>query len=92
MPKVTIGVKETENGWCGVSSEGFTTDGWPTREIAIDRIRQHRREVEQGVDPGSGLPVAPMEPLSEFRARWGLEADGKRAVLIGADIIPDEES
>lgn len=89
---VAIGVKETDLGWMGVASTGFTTDGWPTREIAIERIKQHRDEVRAGRDPRTGFPAAPMELLEEFRQRHGLVSDGERAILAdGVELVEDDE-
>lgn len=95
---VQIGVKQTDLGWCGVSSEGYTTDGWPTEEIAIERIKQHKAEVEAGRDPKGNGPAAPMEPLEAFRERHGLipDSDGRRAlkapgVKLVEDVVEDSE-
>lgn len=68
-------------GMCMSRSCRYSTDGWPTHEIAAERIRQHAQETEDGLDEQGGC-VSPMETIEMFRERFGLEArtDG-RAVL-----------
>lgn len=54
---------------CGVpGGPGFASTGWPDREHAVDRGRQH-------FDEHKGLGVA--QELAEFRAERGLGVDAE---------------
>lgn len=76
-----VGVwREDDDTWSGgctsvrcgaVNGDAFTTSGWPTKDSAADRIRQHRDEHEHGTL---------MQPLDEFRRERGLYVTSEGAV------------
>lgn len=72
MANIKVGTFSDGEACAGLCTCGFKTTGWPTEEIAADRISQHKAEHD-----GKGG----MEPLSEFRDRHGLIAQGNLAVL-----------
>lgn len=67
------------DGSCGSDGIGFRSTGWPTKEIAADRLDQHVSEHRTGHVAMS---------LDDFRAKWGLTptADGQRAVVTAKDL------
>jgi hypothetical protein len=80
--KIIIGTfEEPDKTFAGMCSCGYSTRYWPSEKIAAERITQHKVEHETG---------ELMEPLSEFRARNELTADGNRAVFPkGTKVIED---
>ena len=87
---VDVAVLPHEDAFNGMCSCGYTSKGWPTHDIAAERILQHKGEHEGGRGE-DGLPAAPMELLSEFRARHGLVPSGNRAVFpAGAVVVGGE--
>lgn len=66
---------------CGDPSQGFffTSPGWPTREHAEERLREHFAEHKD--------PKATTSELQDFHAKHGLRpaADGLNAELIPLD-------
>lgn len=62
---LVIGPSGTFGGWC---SCGYKTTGWPSEDVAAQRLAQHVNEHDAG---------EPMEPLEDFRDRLGLVPDGR---------------
>jgi hypothetical protein len=71
IPDIGV-VKEDDDSFTGVCACGYKTSFWPMQKHAAERIREHAVEHRDGT---------PMTPISEFRAKHGLEARGMRAVL-----------
>lgn len=57
-------------GCAGSDGTPFMSRGWPRKEQAVERARQHLREHLTGADPEQ--PTELMEPLDVFMARHGL--------------------
>jgi hypothetical protein len=55
---------------CGEAGTPWSSDNWPSRELAAARGKQHLREHETGADPDVETEVTP--PLHEFYAEHGL--------------------
>lgn len=62
---LVIGPSDTFGGWC---SCGYKTTGWPSEEVAAERLAQHVTEHDTGTL---------MEPIEDFRERLGLVPDGR---------------
>lgn len=68
-------------GCGGPTADGhrpWSSDRWPTHDLAADRGRQHLREHETGADPDVETEVMPS--LEEFRKSKGLVDDVVPAV------------
>lgn len=69
---LVIGPSGTSGGWC---SCGYKTTGWPTDEVASERLLQHKNEHETGAE---------MEPIESFRERLGLVPEGRAKAVFPA--------
>lgn len=76
---LVIGPSGTYGGWCGC---GYKTTGWPTPEVAAERLAQHANEHETG---------ELMEPLEDFRDRLGLVPDGRAKAVFPEGAVPLSE-